>query len=224
MELAELATSSTTRASTATTQLSQNLDTFLTLLTTQLQNQDPLDPLDTEQFTEQLVQFSNVEQNIETNALLSELIALQSGGVTSSAITTIGNIASFDFSTATFNGEPVQWNVTVGETTGGVNAEIVDDSGAVIQRLPIAPIDGEATIIWRGETLNGNLASNGVYSLRLSGDESNASPIDATIRRSGIVDGVDFDNDEVFLTIGSERFAFSQLSSVTAAPRTIGEN
>jgi flagellar basal-body rod modification protein FlgD len=35
-----------------------NFDTFLTLLTTQLKNQNPLDPLDTNQFTQQLVQFA----------------------------------------------------------------------------------------------------------------------------------------------------------------------
>ena len=35
-----------------------NFQTFLTLLTTQLQNQNPLDPLDTNQFTQQLVQFA----------------------------------------------------------------------------------------------------------------------------------------------------------------------
>ena len=39
-----------------------NFETFLSLLTTQLQNQDPLDPLDTNQFTQQLVEFSGVEQ------------------------------------------------------------------------------------------------------------------------------------------------------------------
>ena len=39
-----------------------NFQTFLQLLTTQLQNQNPLDPLDTNQFTQQLVQFAGVEQ------------------------------------------------------------------------------------------------------------------------------------------------------------------
>ena len=43
----------------------QNFDTFLTLLTTQLKNQDPLSPMDTNQFTQQLVAFSQVEQQIK---------------------------------------------------------------------------------------------------------------------------------------------------------------
>ena len=42
----------------ATQQLTGNLDTFLQLLTTQLQNQDPLNPMDSDQFTQQLVEYS----------------------------------------------------------------------------------------------------------------------------------------------------------------------
>ncbi len=54
-----------------------NFQTFLTLLTTQLQNQNPLDPLDTNQFTQQLVQFAGVEQQLKTNDQLATLVALQ---------------------------------------------------------------------------------------------------------------------------------------------------
>ena len=63
------ATSSTTSAlgSTANTQLAGNFNEFLQLLTTQLQHQDPTSPLDPNQFTQELVQFASVEQQINTN-------------------------------------------------------------------------------------------------------------------------------------------------------------
>ena len=50
---------------------------FLQLLTTQLKNQNPLDPLDTNQFTQQLVQFAQVEQQLKSNDQLATLVALQ---------------------------------------------------------------------------------------------------------------------------------------------------
>ena len=59
--------------------LADNFNQFLTLLTTQLQHQDPTAPLDTNQFTQQLVQFSQVEQQLKTNAKLDTLIS-QTGG------------------------------------------------------------------------------------------------------------------------------------------------
>ena len=59
-------------------QLGKDLSQFLTLLTTQLQNQDPLSPLDTNAFTQQLIGFSQVEQQINTNTKLDGLVALGS--------------------------------------------------------------------------------------------------------------------------------------------------
>jgi flagellar basal-body rod modification protein FlgD len=53
-----------------------NFNTFLQLLTTQLQNQNQLDPLDTNQFTQQLVSFASVEQQINMNTQLGTLISL----------------------------------------------------------------------------------------------------------------------------------------------------
>src|SRR3954467_13298036 len=64
----------TTAVPNATAQLSSNFDTFLQLLTTQLKNQDPTSPMDSNQFTQQLVQFSQVEQQINTNDNLKTLI------------------------------------------------------------------------------------------------------------------------------------------------------
>ena len=65
--------------STALNSLSANFGDFLKLLMTQLQNQDPTSPLDTNQFTTELVQFSSVEQQINTNTSLTQLIQLTQG-------------------------------------------------------------------------------------------------------------------------------------------------
>ena len=72
--------------SNASQQLAGNFDTFLQLLTTQLQNQNPLDPLDTNQFTEQLVEFASVEQQINENTNLQTLISMQQTNEATSAL------------------------------------------------------------------------------------------------------------------------------------------
>ena len=66
--------------SAALNSLSANFGDFLKLLMTQLQNQDPTSPLDTNQFTSELVQFSSVEQQINTNTSLTQLIQLTQAG------------------------------------------------------------------------------------------------------------------------------------------------
>src|SRR6185436_12803276 len=69
--------------------LAENFDTFLSLLTTQLKNQDPLSPLDSNQFTQQLVQMTGVEQQLLTNDLLKKLVGNTGTGV-STAVSLIG--------------------------------------------------------------------------------------------------------------------------------------
>src|SRR6185295_18191553 len=82
-----------------------NFQTFLTLLTTQLKNQNPLDPLDTNQFTQQLVQFAQVEQQLKSNDQLSTLVSLQKTAQSTQALEFVGKTVAVDgASTALANG------------------------------------------------------------------------------------------------------------------------
>ena len=70
--------------------LASNFTQFLTLLTTQLKNQNPLDPLDTNQFTQQLVQFAGVEQQLKQNETLTALLGVSKATTGASAIGFVG--------------------------------------------------------------------------------------------------------------------------------------
>jgi len=81
--------SSTDTSALGRARLAENFDTFLSLLTTQLKNQDPLSPLDSNQFTQQIVQMTGVEQQLQTNDLLKKLVGNTASGV-STAVSLIG--------------------------------------------------------------------------------------------------------------------------------------
>src|SRR3978361_1894744 len=80
----------------ASSQIAGNFQSFLTLLTTQLQNQNPLDPLDTNQFTQQLVQFAGVEQQLKSNDQLKSLVAMQKTAQATQALIYVGNTVAVD--------------------------------------------------------------------------------------------------------------------------------
>src|SRR5450756_665615 len=88
----------TSASDTAT--LASNFTTFLTLLTTQLKNQNPLDPLDTNQFTQQLVQFAGVEQQMKSNDQLTTLVSLEKTAQSTAAPGYVGATVVVDGSTA----------------------------------------------------------------------------------------------------------------------------
>ncbi len=87
-------------ASTATTGIADNFQTFLTLLTTQLQHQNPLDPLDTNQFTQQLVQFAGIEQQLKSNDQLKSLVDIEKSAQATQALVYVGSNVAVDGSKA----------------------------------------------------------------------------------------------------------------------------
>ena len=105
--------SSSSLSSTTGATLAGNFQTFLTLLTTQLQNQNPLDPLDTNQFTQQLVQFAGVEQQLKTNDSLSQLVTLQQTTQATQALGFVGKTALVDGTTGTMTNSSATWHLNV---------------------------------------------------------------------------------------------------------------
>ena len=90
----------TTGNSSSSIGLAANFDTFMKLLTAQLRAQDPLSPLDTKDFTNQLVQFSGVEQQIKTNDLLSSLQTTKGFSAGSLAVSYLGKSATAETNAA----------------------------------------------------------------------------------------------------------------------------
>src|ERR1700745_3432001 len=93
--------------------LAGNFQTFLTLLTTQLQNQNPLDPLDTNQFTQQLVEFASVEQQLKTNDALTTLFSFQQTAQATQALQFVGKTAVVNGSTAALTNSQATWELNI---------------------------------------------------------------------------------------------------------------
>src|SRR5262249_55813373 len=90
-----------------------NFTTFLTLLTTQLKNQNPLDPLDTNQFTAQLVQFAQVEQQMKQNDQLATLVSIEKAAQSTTALAFVGSTVAVDGATAALTKGKATWSFNV---------------------------------------------------------------------------------------------------------------
>src|SRR5947207_14826874 len=102
----------TAKAVTDGATLAKNFDTFLTLLTTQLKNQNPLEPLDTNQFTQQLVQFAGVEQQMKMNTQMSSLITIEQTAQSTATMAYLGSTATVDGATAKLADGSATWKLT----------------------------------------------------------------------------------------------------------------
>jgi len=192
MDIASLTASAQTQnaSTTAFSSLTENLDTFLTLLTTQLQNQDPLEPLDTEQFTQQLVQFAGVEQSIQTNANLETLISLQSSSDRSSALELIGRSVTVTDDKAVHQGAGASWTYELPTAAAAVDLAVLDSNGAVVATAQGAT--GAQTFEWNGRNNKGDTALPGVYRLEVNARDATGAVLEAKIQTNSTVTGVTF--------------------------------
>lgn len=211
------ATSTTAQsaAASSSTGLIANYELFLTILTTQIQNQDPLDPLDSAEYTNQLVQYSNVEQSIKQNQNLEDIIATLQSSQSLSYVSYVGNEVTADASTTTLTGSQASWSYDITEEATG-SFEIRNSSGAVVYSGDIELDAGSGTFNWDGRTDSGQQAVDGLYTISFDMKDANSRPETVRTTVSGIVDRVDWSSGEAVLKVGDQDFP---VSSVTAVSR-----
>jgi len=208
----------TTTASTATTGIADNFQTFLTLLTTQLQNQNPLDPLDTNQFTQQLVQFAGVEQQLKSNDQLKALIEIEKSAQATQALIYVGNTVAVDGSTTQFDGSAT-WNLKAPKGTNAT-VTITNSTGQTVYSGKFTLADGNSSFVWDGKGNDGTQYPAGDYKLTATGTDSSGQNVAIASEVQGVVDSVDLTATPALLSIGGQNYTTDQIRRVVRPSTT----
>jgi len=213
---AATAASGSTAASAATNplaSLSSNFNDFLSMLMTQLQNQDPTSPMDTNQFTSELVQFSSVEQQINTNTSLTQLIQLTQGGevMQASAMTGKQVTASSDHVPLQSGSGTIQFNTT---TAQPVDISIFDANGAKLSDSMLMSSAGTNTWNWNGTDASGRTVPDGSYKFAVIGANADGTTTALAASVIGKATGVQSQSNGMQLQLGALSIGFSQVQSV----------
>jgi flagellar basal-body rod modification protein FlgD len=201
--------------SNAASQLAGNFDEFLKMLTTQLQNQDPLSPLDPNQFTQELVQFSSVEQQIQTNTSLNTLISLQQNAQVTSALGFLGHSVVVNGSVAQLANGQASWSYTVSKpATATIN--VMNSSGGVVYSTTQAVQPGQQTFTWNGQSTNGNLMTSGSYTISITAADANGQPVAVATQTQGLVSGVDVSKNPPALLVNGQSYPLSQILQIAS--------
>ncbi|WP_186387175.1 flagellar hook assembly protein FlgD [Stappia sp. TSB10P1A] len=191
-----------TTTSASLTALSNNYELFLSILTTQIKNQDPLNPMDSSKYTEQLVQYSSVEQQIKTNDQLSDLLAVMAATTASSYVSYLGtNVTAAGNTTSLKDGE-AKWTYDSPES-GKARVEIRNSLGAVVFAEDADLSYGANIYTWDGRTTAGSSAPEGAYSISIARYDANNRPtVPVATEISGTVEGIEFTSSGAMLKIG----------------------
>ncbi|MGX1786653.1 flagellar hook assembly protein FlgD [Bosea sp. NPDC055332] len=195
------------------TSIANNFDQFLTLLTTQLRNQNPLDPLDTNQFTQQLVQFAGVEQQLKQNETLTALLGVSKATTGASAIGFVGQTVTADGAATQLKDGKAEWKLNASK--GGTGTiTIKDSSGKVVYSGTKALTAGDQTYSWDGKTSTGATAPEGEYTITIDGKDVSGAAITVKTEITGKVDGIDFSTTVPTLLIGAIKVPLDRVKSV----------
>jgi len=213
-----ISTTGTTAASSVSgaldnTEIASNFTTFLQLLTTQLQNQDPLSPLDTNQFTQQLVEFAQVEQQMKSNDQLTSLVALEKSAVASTALAYVGATVVVDGSTAQLTNGTANWSMNVTKPSTAT-ITIKDSTGQNAFTGTVAVNPGTQAFTWNGRGNDGRLWPDGSYTLTATAVDANNQSVAISTEVQATVDSVDLTQDPPQLSINGQNYTLDKIKRI----------
>jgi len=197
--------------------IANNFTTFLQLLTTQLKNQNPLDPLDTNQFTSQLVQFAQVEQQMKSNDQLSTLVSIEKSAQATVALSYVGQTVVVDGSTAQLAQGKASWNMNVSKPASAT-VTIRDSSGQTAYTGTFAVNPGNQGFTWDGRGNDGKLWPDGKYTLTASGADASGQSTGISTEVQATVDSVDLTQTPVSLSINGQDYTLDKIKRIVRTP------
>jgi flagellar basal-body rod modification protein FlgD len=200
--------------SNALTSLSGNFQDFLQMLMTQLKNQDPTSPLDTNQFTSELVQFSGVEQQINTNSALTQLISLTQSGQLVQASSMVGKTVQLSSAQLPLQNGSASLDFTA-TTAGAARITVANSAGTAVYSTVVDTAVGSNSWTWNGRNANGTQLPDGPYTVSVTGTGSSDAAASLGFTVNGKVTGVVNNAGTLELQMGSETVPFSSVASVS---------
>jgi flagellar basal-body rod modification protein FlgD len=203
-------------ATSANAGIGADFNMFLKLLTTQMQNQDPLSPMDSTQYTQQLVQYSQVEQSVKQNTSLTGILASLSQQNIAQVNGFIGRDAVFATEVSGLGQKPASWSYAADRVATTGTASITDANGKVVDTRAITFQGTKGDYSWDGTLANGSKAPDGAYSLSIAAIDAAGKTVPVSVQSTGRVAEVNISNGTVSLGVNGVSMALDKLVRLTA--------
>ncbi len=206
----------TTKAGNSRNKLAKDLNSFLTLLTSQLKNQDPLSPMDSTEFTNQLVQFAQVEQQINSNESLTNLIGLSQQNIVTNSVNYIGRTVEANSSGVPLQGGKAKMAYGLLSDAQSVSVVIRDTSGQIVYSQIGNKTKGVHALEWDGKSSTGQQLPDGTYSLQVTALSKDDTPVESYTTVFGKVTGVTTKDGATLVVMDKLGVPVDKILSITA--------
>lgn len=192
-------------------------DAFLKLLITQMKNQDPLKPMEGIEMTQQLAQFTSLEQLQNLNSQFTSMNSAIQSQNNYQVLNLVGkNVKAKGSSISVSGGVPTGGSFTL-EAAATVQATIYGSSGELVRTINLGALKaGTHSLTWDGLTSKGTAAADGVYQVEFTTKGSDGKPVECSTQMQGKITGVTFNPDgTVSLSMSGIKINISDIQEVT---------
>ena len=192
-------------------------ETFMKLLVAQLEHQNPLSPMDNSQFTQQLAQFTSLEQLQSMNANLSALMKAQTTTTGLQAATLIGKQVQAQANTTqvTKQGEATPFQYTLAADSANVQIDVLDQAGNTTRTVNTRNQKaGPQVLTWDGKDAAAKPLPAGDYHFQVTATDKAGKSVAVEESLQGIVEGVTYDGNHPYLIVGGNRVELSALTNI----------
>lgn len=205
------AQASTSQSGASGKKFDEDYTNFLTLLTTQLQHQDPTSPMDSSEFTSQLVQFTSVEQQIQTNQNLENLTSLMSATMNAGATSYLGQDAVISGGTGYLENSEMEWNYQMPTGVANAGLAILNEKGEQVMAVPLENTHGAHDYTWDGKDSEGNTVPEGYYQLRVLAFDQDGNDMSVPTQVKQRITAVEMSGFEPTFTAGGMQVSKSDI-------------
>jgi len=207
---------------TETDEIEEQKLEFLELLIAQVENQNPLDPMDTDEYTNQLIQYSQLDQQLEMKQGIKDLNEVMKGQNSIMALNYMGEKVEL-----TTNAAPVQdgqavWNYTT-QGADDVKIQVLDENKEVLAEFDGKKSIGPHQFIF--DAASAGIEDGSPLFVRVHAyDKDGKLMSDAVgITSYATVDGLTGDGQDPYMTAGSLTFGIKDILKVSepTQPQTV---
>jgi len=208
------ANASSTTSTTSKTTIGQ--DAFLQLLVTELQHQDPTTAQDPNAMITQMAQFSSLEQQTDTNTLLTSMQNQVSALFQAQSSSLIGTNVKVTSSSLNLSGGTASIGIQLPTAASKVALAIKNAAGQTVATLsPGAMAAGDQVVTWNGKDSNGNQLADGTYTVGIAATDASGASVAATTTSYATVTAVNFSNGAIMVTAGGQQYPLSSISQIS---------
>jgi len=192
-------------------------EAFLKLLVAQVSNQDPMSPQSSDQYVQQLTQFSTLEQLMTLNQGVETLAIGQMSNNSQEALRFVGqDVVARGDKLAHTRGDYSEVAYDLQGEADAATLTIRDSYGEVVYETDVRADNGMQRFTWDGRDSKGAALPSGTYTVSVEATKGD-SPVAVDSYVRGQVTGVRFDQGYPELMIGDRRVRMTEVVEVKSS-------